>query len=131
MLYRIEAEPVPKGRPKTIMRGGKVWTFTPKHTKEAEAIIRTLVIQQAIDGFPEHTPLHMTVTFYRTKPEYAPKGELIPVRKPDLDNYIKTILDALNGIAFPDDAQISTIEARKRWSENGGYIELELTEDKL
>lgn len=138
MLLKLETEPVPKGRAKTIMRGGKVWSFTPQATKDAEAIIRALVQQQVLDAFPQHTPLSMTVTFYRTKLPHILKSETIPVRKPDLDNYIKTVLDALNGIAFPDDAQISTIIARKRWSEleglhqdGAGYITIELQEDTL
>ena len=130
-LLRLETEPVPKGRAKTIMRGGRVWSFTPKHTKDAEAIIRALVQEQISNIYPQYAPLSLTVTFYRTKLPHILKSETIPVRKPDLDNYIKTVLDALSGIAFPDDAQISTIIARKRWSMDGGYITIELVEDTI
>ena len=131
ILLRLDTEPVPKGRAKTIMRGGRVWSFTPKHTKDAEAIIRALVQEQISNIYPQYAPLSLTVTFYRTKLPHILKSETIPVRKPDLDNYIKTVLDALSGIAFPDDAQISTIIARKRWSMDGGYITIELAEDTL
>lgn len=33
-------------------------------------------------------------------------GEILPTKKPDYDNIEKIISDALNGVAFYDDAQI-------------------------
>ena len=38
-------------------------------------------------------------------------------KKPDADNLAKAILDALNGVAYPDDAQIVTLTVRKRYGE--------------
>ena len=32
------------------------------------------------------------------------KGEMLPTKKPDVDNIIKIILDSLNGLAYKDDA---------------------------
>lgn len=48
-------------------------------------------------------------------------GELRPdipymcARKPDIDNYVKLVLDAMNGVFFLDDAQVVKIEAQKRY----------------
>jgi Holliday junction resolvase RusA-like endonuclease len=36
-----------------------------------------------------------------------------PTAKPDLDNYVKSALDALKGIVFFDDCQVVAIDARK------------------
>lgn len=128
----IETEPVAKGRPKTMFRNGKAWTYTPTKTKDTESIIRTLVLQQIKEAYPAYTPIALTVTFYRTRSQYAPKEDIMPVRKPDLDNLLKTVLDSLNGIAFADDAQITTIHTSKRWSDNEhGYITLEMVGDEL
>ena len=38
-------------------------------------------------------------------------------KKPDADNLAKAILDALNGVAYPDDAQIVKLTVRKRYGE--------------
>lgn len=37
------------------------------------------------------------------------KGRLSPTKKPDADNIIKIILDALNCVAYRDDAQICKV----------------------
>ena len=38
-------------------------------------------------------------------------------KKPDADNLAKAILDALNGMAYPDDAQIVNLKVRKWYGE--------------
>lgn len=40
-------------------------------------------------------------------------GLILPTIKPDLDNFLKAVLDACNRIVFADDAQIIEISARK------------------
>ena len=37
-------------------------------------------------------------------------------QKPDLDNLAKAVLDALNGIAYGDDAQVSELQVGKAWA---------------
>ena len=37
----------------------------------------------------------------------------MPVSKPDLDNMVKAVGDAMNGIAYSDDSQIVSLKARK------------------
>lgn len=37
--------------------------------------------------------------------------------KPDCDNIAKAVLDALNGVAYHDDAQVTRVSIEKRWTE--------------
>ena len=57
-------------------------------------------------------------------------GKNIPkTTKPDIDNLTKAILDALNGIAWKDDAQVTQINIQKVWSAKD-QIEVEIWETK-
>lgn len=44
-------------------------------------------------------------------------GEILPGKRPDLDNVAKAVLDGLNTIAFLDDALVCEISARKVYSD--------------
>jgi Holliday junction resolvase RusA-like endonuclease len=44
--------------------------------------------------------------------------KIFHTKKPDADNCIKSILDALNNIAFDDDGQVADIKAWKLYSDN-------------
>ena len=44
-------------------------------------------------------------------------GELMPAKKPDIDNIAKAVLDALNSVAYRDDTQIVDLQIRKQYSE--------------
>lgn len=44
----------------------------------------------------------------------------MPTAKPDLDNCVKLIFDALNGIAWVDDKQVCTLTCGKRWADERG-----------
>jgi len=50
----------------------------------------------------------------------ALSGSLKPIKRPDLDNYVKAALDALQGVVFRDDSQICEIRAKKTYSETPG-----------
>ena len=43
-------------------------------------------------------------------------NELQCTKKPDVDNIIKVVLDALNKVAYQDDTQVVEVIAIKRWS---------------
>jgi len=128
----IQVEPVAKGRPRTAYRNGAVRTYTPDKTRLAQEYIVTLLQQYEDQGFAEHIPVKLTCVFYRTKSKWLPKREKLPFRKPDLDNFLKLLSDSINGILVTDDAQITTINMAKRWTDKGyPYITIKLEEDSL
>ena len=44
-------------------------------------------------------------------------GKILPAKKPDIDNVVKAVLDALNGVAYRDDTQVVELHVRKSYSE--------------
>lgn len=49
----------------------------------------------------------------RQRANMARIGELRPVKKPDIDNISKTILDAMNKIVYLDDVQVVSLSVEK------------------
>ena len=128
---KIDIEPVAKARP----RFSKYGTYTPKKTKAYEETIRDEFLQkyknETLPMFDRDTPLVVIASFGKSIPKsYSKKkraaclsGEAAPTIKPDVDNYLKAVLDALNGLAFEDDAQIVRTIAEKQYSERP-YVQL-------
>jgi len=133
MKLTLDYEPTAKGVPRVRFVNGHALTYYHKNTTEGLEAIRAMLYNKHLKPFPEHTPVKMDVTFYRTKSKwYRPKSEKLPCRKPDTTNFLKLLEDCLSGIIIPDDAAITTIIARKRWTKlNHGYIEITLEQDSL
>lgn len=108
--------------------------FTPKDTVDYEKLVATCYVEQ--DGKYHLKPLRAVLTiFYSIPISYTKKrvqairnGLEVPCKKPDVDNIIKIILDALNGIAYKDDCQVVEIYAAKKYTEENERIELEFEE---
>lgn len=114
-----------KGRPRFVRASGRA--YTPAQTVSYESALR-LMAQMAMDGRPLFTgPVAITVVAnfdipksYTNKARQAALTQRSkPVKKPDIDNIAKC-LDALNGVVWRDDAQITDAVIRKRFSTDPG-----------
>ena len=129
----IMVEPVAKGRPRLGMAGGHAIAYTPKKTRTAEADIKAAIRQQAMSFnycFDPKVPISMSATFYIEKPKSKPKKVAMPVSRPDIDNYAKTLMDACNQYVYPDDSQLTTVHFRKRYG-TPPRIELVIQEEEV
>lgn len=108
----VQGNPVPKARP----RFGNGRAYTPKRTKDYENKIKALLKEQNIHGPLE---VQINAVFQRPKrllPKKYPDGLILHTKRPDLDNIVKAVLDALNK-TIKDDAQVCTIHAYKYYAE--------------
>ena len=46
------------------------------------------------------------------------ENKISPTKKPDIDNVVKIVLDAMNKFAFKDDTQITKIEVEKLYADS-------------
>jgi Holliday junction resolvase RusA-like endonuclease len=119
----IPGDPAGKGRPR-FFRGRAV---TPAKTRAYEAVIRAAgeAAISARGGCKyEEQPLRMRVKammpipaiWSRKKRQTAIDDALRPTGKPDCDNIVKAVADALNGVVYRDDAQLVDVSIAKFYS---------------
>ncbi len=98
--FTVEGEPVPKARPRVV--SGR--TYTPQRTRDAEEAVGW-AFREAYPGTlaPLTGWLGMRCTFY-TKSQ-KPRS--------DVDNLLKLVSDALEGIAYVNDKQIEDVHGKR------------------
>ena len=115
MIYEFEVpgKIVGKGRPRLNTYTGSVY--------------ETLVEQYFLLKYPKFKTLegriNISMIAYFSIPKTTKKSEIeqmldnkiSPTKKPDIDNIIKIILDAMNKFAFKDDIQITKLEIEKKY----------------
>ena len=95
------AVPVAKARARVTKKGR---AYTPAKTKAYENVVAAAALK-AMHKLPKmEGPLSATLVLYMPKP-LRPKWP-VPAVRPDLDNILKSVTDACNGIVYSDDAQI-------------------------
>lgn len=63
----------------------------------------------------KHIPVRLALRFYFRKPDSVSKKRFGCVVKPDLDKLIRSTCDAMTGIIWHDDAQITCVTADKAY----------------
>lgn len=103
-----------KGRVRFVRQTGR--TYTPDATAEAMERIRMAYDERARGAMaPKGVPVHVEIDTYRVMPKSRPKKvrHEPDVYKPDADNVAKLVLDALNGVAWQDDTQVTDLDVHK------------------
>jgi len=121
--FTIYGEPVAQGRPKFSTAGGFARAYDPEKSRDFKDYVRLAASEHAPNELITE-PLRLGVTFYRQIPKSfgkkkaveAEEGRLLPVTKPDIDNYLKSVKDALNGVIWRDDSCVTDVIMSKRYS---------------
>ena len=97
--------PRAKGRPRTTFVNGAYRTYTDHGTRTAEKALRDQWVGSPVDG-PIVVGFIMSDTNVEVRIAPMPEPTSKKLRRGDIDNYAKLIMDALNGRAWGDDRQI-------------------------
>lgn len=123
IILSLNGKPQGKGRPRHG-KGGRV--YTPQATKLAEAAVEGAWVEAGRPRIEGPVKIHIWLAVARPKGHYLRDGSLStagkraphPTKKPDVDNVLKLVMDALNGKAYHDDAQVVHALVWRRWSTN-------------
>lgn len=121
--FTVFGEPVAQGRPRASTQGGFVKLYDPAKSRNYKDYVRLAAASHAPPKLLEG-PVAIMLIAYRSIPKSFSKkksaaaeaGELYPVSKPDADNYLKGVKDALKGVMWIDDSQVVDAYVRKRYS---------------
>lgn len=113
-----------KERPRLTKLGH---VYTPQKTRDYEAALKYAAMEAMGDQPPLEGPLEMhmhvvvpiSVSWPKKRQQAAREGRELPTKKPDLDNFMKTI-DACNLIVWVDDSQIVKTSIEKRYGDKPG-----------
>lgn len=136
MNFIVEGKPQGKARARTFYdrNTGKMRSVTPEQTKSYEDLIRwsyvaaggqylgDKVLQVDIQAF-----YPIPKSFNKAKRHAATFEQIRPTSKPDCDNIVKVVLDALNGVAYYDDKQVVCVSCNKYYGERG-YLHISIDE---
>ncbi len=122
---RIYGLPVAQGRPRARMfhdRSGtaRVAMYDPATSRDWKRTVQQQVIDRRPPAPLAEVPLAMGLTFHLPRPQSLPKRITEHTKRPDLDNLIKAIKDALRGVIYHDDAQIVRLTAGKVYGDSPG-----------
>ena len=130
-FFTLNIDPRPKARPKVYR-----WATVNPSQKDEELAARHF---DACEGKPDH-PLNGQICvwfkFFVNPPKSTPQwkkplmdqGLIRPNKSPDLDNYVKLILDALNGRLWEDDRYIVEMHSVKFYTTTTPRIEIKVFE---
>ena len=118
-------KPIGKARPRVTTHGA----YTPGRTKAAEDTIAKYWMQfGGAACFVGEPPLKMLVEAFFVRPKGTKR--IFPTVKPDADNILKLVEDALNGLAYLDDKQLVDVRCTKRYA-NMECLKITVTDEVL
>lgn len=119
-----------KARPRMTKAGH---TYTPSDTVTYEKAVQMMYKNQCkgiFFGDKQPIGIHIKAmyeiprSYTKAKKEQIQRGELLPTKKPDADNIAKIICDALNGVAYDDDAQVVSMSIDKSYTSGKERVEV-------
>jgi len=127
-MFRLSIDnliPISKLRHRSVINNGKHVTYTPKKTAQYEEIIKWHAIKEMGNRVPFDVAVIIVVIFNfsppkswsRKKKEEVITNHSFHAVKPDVDNLLKAVKDALNGIVYEDDKLVCQAIVSKQYSQ--------------
>lgn len=137
MDFIVDGKPQGKQRPR-FSRISKT-VYTPTKTAKYEKQIAKAYTESGGKCIPADCYVSVSISaFFPVPKSYSKKKRencleriLRPDKKPDMDNILKVVLDALNKVAYEDDKQVVELIGRKYYTESDGFLWISVSEAKV
>jgi len=113
IVQTLETDIMPKGKERPrYTKNGHIY-ISPEQFDHEHAIRKAWIEKWGMEPVASGCPVAVIVSFSKPLPKSI-KEPRPWILKPDVDNLAKSVLDALNGVAYVDDQQIVTLNATKQ-----------------
>lgn len=132
--FTVPGEPKAQGRPRFARRDNFVMAYDPKVSGDFKSRVAWFAKESGLILTLE--PVMVEIDVYIKRPKSRCRKSDSPMKipcskRPDWDNFGKSVSDALTGIAWADDGQICDGRVRKFYHEIGGNPRTEITIAKI
>jgi Holliday junction resolvase RusA-like endonuclease len=135
ITFVVLGKPYGQKRPRARRIGKFISVYSPPENVEyKKKVIHAYNSVKTPDTYSE-SPTKVKITAFFNKPKITKKQESLgltkdkyPCKKPDSDNIAKSILDALNGVAFYDDSYVIDLQVIKMYDEAEERVMVEIWE---
>lgn len=123
--FTVLGEPKAQKRHRSTKVGGFIRQYDPSSADKGDFLS---IVQQNAPETPYTVPLHLEMDFYFSRPKsHFKSGKNSHIKKenapswhttkPDIDNCIKFVMDALNKVFWTDDKLVCRVSISKRYSD--------------
>ena len=118
--FFVSTTPRAQQRPRVVRSKGGVHAYTPSQTKEAQWEIRQAAIEAGVTMLEGPVKLRVMVRFARPKSHTKKQRSIFKhTTKPDAANLGALISDALEGVCYSSDSQVSSLWVFKEYAAEG------------
>jgi len=126
--FFIPGEPVAQGRPRATTINGRPRMYDAPKSATYKNMVSMVASRKMEKSILMEGAVGVTIIVHKTIPKswskkkqaQAIEGDIYPIGRPDIDNYVKAVFDGLNGIVFRDDSQVTHIIASKIYASTPG-----------
>ncbi len=123
--FQIPGPPKHQQRHRSSSRGKFVHQYDPSAKDKKDFLLQAM---QYAPKAPHTGAVYLTVWFCMPRPKshyrtgkfagiLKDSAPLWHIKRPDIDNLLKFVMDSLNGVFWKDDSQICSVIAQKRYDE--------------
>lgn len=111
-----------------MTKDGRIFsqTYEANKSRDFKAMLHLLAQNEITKHVGQRLagPVSITLTIYlpvpksfsKKKTTEAMEAKIFPTKKPDVDNVLKAVMDALNGVLYEDDKQVVAVCVEKYYA---------------
>lgn len=114
--FTVLGSPVAQARGRAVKCGDGIRVFDPKKVKDYKAKFYAAACESA-PTVPIDEPIAVWLDIYVERPASWPKRRTQACTKPDVDNFAKAALDAMESVIYKNDSRIVSLLVEKHLSD--------------